>query len=111
RESKDIPSEFLENPEIMQAIECLQESSFSPEELEYYDKYWDYVSRSKTLSDEKYEQGIGLGKEIGLQEGKMAEKISGIKKALQRGKLSVEEMAEDFDVSIDFVVKIRNSEI
>ncbi len=41
--------------------------------------------------------------EEGREEGLKVAKIEGIKKALQRGKLSVEEIAEDFGVSVDFV--------
>ncbi|AEI47399.1 hypothetical protein Runsl_0968 [Runella slithyformis DSM 19594] len=34
-------------------------------------------------------------------------KVSAIKKALQRGKLSLEEIAEDNDVAVDFVLSIQ----
>jgi hypothetical protein len=36
----------------------------------------------------------------------LAEKIKGIVKAIKRGKLSIEEIAEDFDTTVEFVLKI-----
>ena len=119
----DIPQEFLNEPTIKQAVECLEESSFSPAQLDYYDRYWDFVSRERTLredSEEKVEKGFLQGKEIGIEEGKEigreeGEKVGiektkmiGIQKALERGKLSIEEIAEDFEVSIEFVLNVKN---
>ncbi len=130
KRGKDIPQEFLDAPEIKQALECLEESSFTPNQLEYYDKYWDYVSREKTLREENYEKALAVGAEegflrgenLGLQLGqKLGEKVGlekgekvglekakiiGIQKALQRAKLSIEEIAEDFEVSVAFVLNI-----
>jgi hypothetical protein len=68
----DIPKEFLDAPEIKEAIAYLEESSFSPAQLDYYDRYWDFVSRERTLredSEEKVEKGFLQGKEIGREEG------------------------------------------
>ena len=100
----DIPQEFLDEPVIKQAVECLEESSFSPAQLSYYDSYWDFVSRERTLREENEEKALATGKEIGREEGK----VIGIQKALKRNKLSVEEIAEDFEVSIEFVLNIKN---
>jgi predicted transposase/invertase (TIGR01784 family) len=115
----DIPQEFLNEPEIKQAIECLEESSFSPPQLDYYDRYWDFVSREKSLRGDGEEKilaaekiGREEGEKVGLEKGEKVglekAKIIGIQKALERGKLSVEEIAEDFDVSIEFVLNIKS---
>jgi hypothetical protein len=40
-------------------------------------------------------------------EGKLEGKIERIQKALKRGKLTLEEIVEDFEVSIDFVLDIQ----
>jgi predicted transposase YdaD len=52
-------------------------------------------------------EGHEIGFSDGHEAGKLAEKTAGIRKALQRGKLSVEEIAEDFEVSVEFVLKIK----
>ena len=118
KRGSDIPQEFLDEPAIKQAVECLEESSFSPPQLDYYDRYWDFVSREKTFREDSAEKiliaekvGLEEGKKVGLEEGKKAGleegKKVGIQKALVRGKLSVEEIAEDFEVSIAFVLAIE----
>lgn len=53
----------------------INESAFSKEEMEYYDKYWDTISVEKTLLSASEEKG----REIGLAEG---EEI-GAKKAME----------------------------
>lgn len=37
----------------------------------------------------------------------MEEKIQGIINALKRGKLSIEEIAEDFNTTVEFVLKVK----
>lgn len=43
-----------------------------------------------------------------LEEGKIEGKIEGIIKTLKRGKLTLTEISEDFEVTIEFVLKIKN---
>lgn len=58
-----VPPEWLEVPEIKQAVELSEEAAYSPAELDMYDKYWDAVSREKTLMDGKYAEGKEEGEE------------------------------------------------
>jgi hypothetical protein len=51
------------------------------------------------------------GEEKGLEKGKHQKTIQGVQKALQRGRLSIEEIAEDFEVSIEFVLQVQRGEI
>ncbi|MDI9338581.1 MAG: hypothetical protein QM539_09175, partial [Alphaproteobacteria bacterium] len=51
---------------------------------------------------EGIKEGIKEGEQIGLEKGK----IEGIVKALKRARLSISEIAEDFEVSTEFVLKI-----
>ena len=50
------------------------------------------------------------GKIEGKLEGKIEGKIEGISKSLRRGKLTVEEIAEDFEVTIEFVLQIKSQQ-
>ncbi len=47
--------------------------------------------------------------ETARKEGKIEEIIKGITKALKQGKLSIEEIAEIFDVSINYVLDIQKN--
>ncbi len=60
---------LLENPEVREAIEILQESAFTEQELETYDKYWDQVRTERTLIGDSFEKGIEKGEQIGLEKG------------------------------------------
>jgi predicted transposase/invertase (TIGR01784 family) len=44
-----IPQELMEVPEIAEAISLLEESSYTKQELEQYDKYWDIISTQKSF--------------------------------------------------------------
>ncbi|MCU0446518.1 MAG: hypothetical protein MUE85_16555 [Microscillaceae bacterium] len=52
-----------------------------------------------------------LEKDIRFKQGIEKGKILGIQKALKRGRLGLEEIAEDFEVSLDFVLQVKNGEI
>lgn len=60
---------------------------------------------------EGIEIGLEKGEQIGLEKGEQigAQKkiVEGIQKALKRGKLSISEIAEDFEVTTDFVEQIK----
>jgi predicted transposase/invertase (TIGR01784 family) len=55
--SEDISNDFLDNPIMKEAIECLQESAFTKDELRSYDKYWDDISSEKTLVSDSEDKG------------------------------------------------------
>jgi predicted transposase/invertase (TIGR01784 family) len=59
--------------EIQEAVTFLQESSYTPRELNYYQDYWDIVSTEKTIFASKFRAGKAEGKaEVAramLQEG------------------------------------------
>ena len=91
-----IPEDLFEQNEIKEAIEYLQESSFSKQELQYYDTYWDSVSREKTLTSDAEKTG------------EEREKVIRIKKIIEQNILSVAQIAQLFEVSEDFVLKVKN---
>ena len=47
--TKDIPADLLNDPEIGKAVEDLEVSGFTDAELRAYDKFWDSVSVERTL--------------------------------------------------------------
>ena len=146
----EVPQELASEENIKQALECLHESAFSPEELGYYEKYWDTVSIEKTAISEaiekeqkkqaelikkvekankekekaesiakkeraeKEKERAEKEKERAEKEKERAEKEfaiqklnSSILKQHQKGK-TPEEIADDFELSIEEVKKIIN---
>jgi PD-(D/E)XK nuclease family transposase len=88
-----------ENLGIKRAVQLIDYEQLSPEE------------RSEAKKTEMARVSKMKEIEYGRMEGKKEEKIAGIKKAILRGKLTLEEIAEDFEVELDFVLKIKNGEI
>ncbi len=90
-----------------------------PELQEILTMFFGYVTRRTELSAEEIEKKVKNlfnkteNSEVMstydsiITKGKIEGKIEGILKSLKRGKLSLEEIAEDFDVTITFVLKIK----
>ena len=67
-ETKEVPADLLNDPEIGKAVEELEISGFSDAELWVYDKFWDSVSVERTLIDDSYQKGIEKGIEKGMNQ-------------------------------------------
>lgn len=65
-----VPQEFLDNPEVKKAVEILEESSYTPAQLEGYDKFWDIIRTEKTYYNSAHRRGYAEGKAEGEAEGK-----------------------------------------
>ena len=97
--NKDLLIDFLNEVKIFERLfETAEIAKFSPEEKEEYEEslksYWDL----KNVIDTSYD------------DGKKDEKKEGIIKALKRGKLTIEEIIEDFSTSIDFIQQIKKEQ-
>lgn len=97
KQTLEVPKEFLEVPEIKEAVRLTEESAYTPGELLTYDKYWDEVSVQKGLWADSFEKGEtkgeakGLAK--GLAKGKIEEKFEIAKKMLA-AKLDIKTIME-----------------
>ena len=116
---------------IESAEKKLWEINMTEKERRSYEKYmWYYVKdRDKVNTARTEGEQIGIqkgkiegkiegeqigiqkgkieGEQIGIQKGKMEEKMEGIKKSLKQGKLTIEEIAEVFEVTNDYVLEIK----
>jgi predicted transposase YdaD len=114
-----IHEDLLEVPEIAQAVEALKESSYSLEELEQYERYWDVVRTQKAFvqdaltkgKQEGLAEGIGIGIGIGFEKGigegveKNATKV--VENLIVKLGLSDEQAADVAGVTVAFVAAIR----
>lgn len=85
---------------FQQLFEAAEIAKFSPEEKEQYEESLKSYRDLKNVIDTAFDEGEA--------KGKIEEKISNITKALKRGKLSIEEIAEDFNTTRDFVVQVKH---
>ncbi|MBQ9667305.1 MAG: Rpn family recombination-promoting nuclease/putative transposase [Prevotella sp.] len=66
KNTEEVPQELLENDEIRQAVELVQESAYTREQLMGYDLFWDQVrlDRAKaTEAERRYKAGLKEGAE------------------------------------------------
>lgn len=71
-------------------------------EKEEYEESLKSYRDLKNVIDTSYDDG--------KKDGEIEEKIKGIIKALKRAKLTIEEIAEDFSTTIDFVLKVKKEQ-
>lgn len=56
-DAREVPKELLDNPEVKKACDILEESSYSPAQLEGYEKFWDIVRTEKTYFNSARKHG------------------------------------------------------
>jgi predicted transposase/invertase (TIGR01784 family) len=83
--SENPPEDLMANPEVREAIECLQESAFSLAQLEVYDRYWDSISTERTLISDFHEAGLKAGLKSGLEKGEQIGLEKGEQIGLEKG--------------------------
>jgi predicted transposase/invertase (TIGR01784 family) len=116
--TNEIANELLSEPEVEEAINYIQESAYTEEELEYYDRYWDSIQTEKTFYEaakrEGMEEGIEEGRkegrkegiEKGIEKGRKEEKIEIAKKCLQKG-MDISEIIELTGLSKEEIEKLK----
>ena len=65
-DTKEVPEELLENPDVKRAVEIVEESAYSEAEMYAYDKFWDAIRVEQAFVDEaeiRFNKGIGKGKQ------------------------------------------------
>lgn len=99
-DTREVPADLLESPEISKALEEVKVSSFTDVELRTYDKFWDTIRTEKTLLKDKYEKG--------MEKGAIDEKIATAQRLLAMG-LSVDQVATATQLTLEHIEKLKNS--
>ena len=114
--TKEIPADLLNDPEIGKAVEDLEVSGFTDAELRAYDKFWDSVSVERTLLDDRYQKGMEEGMEEGMEkgmekgraEGKHEANTETAQRLLAMG-LSAEQVAKAIQLPLEIIKNLSNS--
>ena len=102
--TKDIPADLLNDPEIGKAVEDLEVSGFTDAELRAYDKFWDSVSVERTLLDDRYQKGM----EEGMEKGKHEANTETAQRLLAMG-LSAEQVSKATQLPLEIIKNLSNS--
>ena len=99
-DTREVPADLLESPEISKALEEVKVSSFNDAELSTYDNLWDTISTAKASRKDKYEKG--------MEKGAIDEKIATAQRLLAMG-LSVDQVATATQLTLEHIEKMKNS--
>ena len=79
--TREVPADLLENPQIKKAVSVLEESAFTDAQLLGYEKFWDIISVEKTLYNSGWKKGVTEGRAEGIlkgvEEGRMEGRMEG----------------------------------
>jgi predicted transposase YdaD len=94
--------------ELKKAIEMLDESNFTEGQLYAYDKYMDNIRTQKSIEAYQRETGREEGKVAGRVEGRTdgVQLTLSIINELRNGQLTINQIAEKFQVTEEVVAKI-----
>ena len=86
--TKEVPEELLENPDVKRAVEIVEESAYSESEMYAYDKFWDAIRVEQAFVDE-----AEIRYEIGVEKGVKDANLNNARKMKAKG-YSVEDITE-----------------
>lgn len=93
-------------PNLIKAVDLLNESNYTPGQILAYEKYLDSVISWNSTMIESFDNGFEQGLTEGLEKG--AEKTIGILQELRSNNLSISEIAEKFKIKDELVLQLRN---
>ena len=83
--TKSIPQELLDNPNINKALTVVEESAYTPEQLLGNDKFWDIIRTEKTYYGSALRRGLAEGHAKGRAEGIAEGRAKGIAEGRAEG--------------------------
>ena len=87
--TRQVPEELMAVPEIHKAVEELEESAFTDQQLLVYDKFWDMVSTSRTLINGAIRRGLREGMQKGMEKGMKKGLQQGLKQGMEEERMKI----------------------
>ena len=115
--TREVDKELLADDNVAKAVSLVEESAYSDAELWAIDRYWDSVSRERTIMSEKFLKGEAKGRAEGLKEGMKKGMKQGEEKgrkdatlanalSLKKNGVPIDVIANSLGLSIDEVRKL-----
>ena len=89
----EAPAELLENAEVSEALKILEVGAYSPGEMRAYDKFWDFVSRQKSIEGDNRRKMEKANAELENANAKLEEtnaKLEETNAKLEKAKVELE---------------------
>ncbi len=93
-------------PNLIKAVELLNESSYTPGQILAYEKYLDSVISWNSTMIESFDNGYDQGLTEGIEKG--AEKTIAIMQELRNGNLTIADIAGKFNIKEELVLQLRD---
>ena len=103
--TREVPQDLMDNPEIMKAVTQIEESAFNEAQLLGYDDFWDAVRVEKTIVSDAERKGMERGMEKGMQQGIEKGMQQGIEKGMQHEKIEMAKRMKDDGVPADVIAR------
>ncbi|MDR2690916.1 MAG: Rpn family recombination-promoting nuclease/putative transposase, partial [Dysgonamonadaceae bacterium] len=91
--TREVPQELLENGDIREAVQYMEISAYTKEQLFTYDKFRDGIMTERSVISDAWHKGLEDGEEIGLQKGLQEGRKEGLqegrKEGLQEGRKEI----------------------
>lgn len=115
--TSQVPQDLLNNPQTCKALESVEESAMTKEELWAYDDFWDklgaerllLVDSNKISREEGREEGRAEGLAEGRAKGREEEKYASARRALSIG-LTPEQASAIAGLSVEEVLKLTEED-
>ena len=98
----EVSEELYSELSIKKALEYLQESAFTKDELDYYEKYWDNIRVEKTALNDYFEKGLKISDDK-LKQAK--EDVEQAKEEVEQAKEKVQEERRQKEEAINNLFK------
>jgi predicted transposase/invertase (TIGR01784 family) len=82
-----IPEELMQDALIKEAVQYLENSSYTKDQLSYYDQYWDIIRTERSAHLDAEERGEAKGRAEGLEEGIGLGIEKGIGLGIEKGRI------------------------
>jgi len=92
-------------PNLIKAVELLNESNYTPGQILAYEKYLDSVISWNSTMIESFDNGYDQGLTEGIEKG--AEKTIAIMQELRNGNLTIADIAGKFNIKEELVLQLR----
>ena len=99
------PEELINDELVTKALSLLEDSSYTPEQKRAIDRYWDMVSRERTMVFSSRQEGLAEGRAEGRAEGLAEGRAEGLAEGRAEGVISVALNLKNMRLSVEQVMK------
>ena len=104
--TREVDKELLADDNVAKAVSLVEESAYSDAELWAIDRYWDSVSRERTIMSEKFLKGEAKGHAEGLAEGRAEGRAEGLAEGEKNGIIKTAQNMKKEGLTISLIAKM-----